>query len=188
MAIIAKWLNKTWEVSPKKIFQLDGLTTSYALLADSNDDAEGKPSSNIRGLDLQPLTFDTFLSDAVGVDVRAEIESWGSLVGESGAFVLAGRRFGPAKFQLTKVKATEVIVDDLGRFRQAKLNLAFQEDAPEASSNKSNNNNASAKLPALGVASSATYKELGISGSAANIGASTADKSAKKPNNAQLTM
>lgn len=200
MAVIAQWLSKTWEVNPQKIVALEGLATSYKLRADTKDDAEGKPSVNVRGLELQPLSFDTFLSDSVGVDVLAEIESWGELVGEAGPFLLAGRRFGPEKIQLIEVSTSDMVVDDFGRIRQAKLLLSFREDAGEAAKTKPKNNGGGSGLSKSsgsgkaetkktltpGIANASSYSALGITGSAAGIGANTSDKAEKKPTNLQM--
>lgn len=187
MAVLAQWLNKTWEINPQKIMALENLSTSFELRADTKDDAEGKPSVNVRGLELQPLSFETFLSDSVGIDVRAEIESWSKLVGESGAFMLAGRRFEPEKIQLIKINTANTIVDDFGRIRQAKLTMNFREDAGEPGGSKPQNKKSTKKSKLTpGIAGEATYSELGFNSSAANVGASTVDKRSKKPLNTQM--
>jgi hypothetical protein len=162
MAIIAQWLSKQWEVTPQKIVALDALATSFKLIKDENEDAEGKPATKHRRLDLQPLTFETFLSDSVGIDVRAEIEEWSLLVGESSPFLLGGKRFGPEKLLLTDVSVSDIIIDDLGRFRQARVSTSFTEDAPEAAKNKQKSQPASGS-------------------SAVGVGATTKDKAEKKP-------
>ena len=162
MAVMAQWLNKKWEVSSRKIVALEGLSTSYKLQANTNSDAEGKPPINVRQLDLQPIKFDTFLCDAVGVNVRSEIESWSALIGESAPFILGGKRFGPEMLMLTDVSVSDIEIDDFGRMRQAKLGLSFMEDAPEDAKSKPQN-------------------EYVAGSSAAGVGASTADKAAKKP-------
>lgn len=71
------------------------------------------------------------------------------------------------------------------------MSITLTEYAEEASSKKatsssssSSGSSSSGTKKAAGVA---TYKELGISSSAASIGASSSDKAARKPNNTQLT-
>lgn len=165
MAVIASWRNKRWEVSPNKIYALEGFSTSFKLKTDQNQDKEGSPATNVRGRELIPLSFDVFLSDAVGVNVRAEIESWEALIGESGPFYLGGKRFGPALMQLHSVDVNDVVIDDLGRIRSAKLRLTFEENADEAAKSKT---------------------KTATVASTNNIGPSSQEKSAKKPANAQL--
>jgi hypothetical protein len=166
MAVMAQWQGKKWEVSPERIIALEGLTTSYKLKAETNNDAAGSPSLNERGRELQPLAFTMMISDAAGVDVQAEITSWGGLVGSAGPFILAGNRFGPEKFALTEVGVTETKIDDLGRIRAAKIALTFIENAEEAAKEKPSTSEASQENPTPGIslktASAETYTALGI--------------------------
>lgn len=161
MAVMAKWRTKTWEVSPKKVTALSGLSTSSKIKAETNTDLENSPATNERGKELVPLSFETQLHSAAGVDVRAEYESWVELVGKTGPFYLAGKKFGPT-MQLQEVTLTDVQLDDLGRMRTAKLSFNFEEYNP-----------ATTTVPAT-------------SNSALNVGAKTASKSELKPANSQL--
>ena len=165
MAVTARWRSKRWEVSPKTIKALEGFSTSYSLKtgdADDGSDAEGRPPVYKRGMELQPLGIETFLSASAGVEVRNEIESWGALVGKSAPLVLGGRRFGPEKLLLTGIEVSEAFIDDLGRMKQAKITIKFIEDAPENAKDKPNG----------AVQEDAT---------AAGVGASADDKAEMKP-------
>jgi len=164
MVVIASWKNKKWEVSPNKIYNLEGFSTSFKLKFDQNQDKEGSPATNVRGRELVPLSFDVTLSDVVGINVRAEIESWAALIGEAAPFYLGGKRFGPELMQLQSVDVSDVIIDDLGRIRSAKLRLNFEEYADEAAKAKPGATTTSTK----------------------DIGPSSQDKIAKKPANPQL--
>lgn len=126
MAIMAKWGTKTWEVSSKKVVALQGLTFSYAQVADNNTSTEEKKTTNERGTELFPLSFTTILHSGAGVDVRAEIDSWKALVTKTGYFYLGGKRLGPM-LQLRKVAVSDVKLDDLGRMRLATLSFEFKE-------------------------------------------------------------
>jgi len=179
--MIAQWLDRVWEVTTSKVFAIDGLTTSYKLKADTNNDTEGQASTNSRAMELQPLSFACVLSDTVGLDVRAELEAWEALVGQYGPFLLGGRRFGPEKVQLQEVGVSEAVLDDRGRMRYAKLALKFQEYANEPTGGKTKS-----KLSVTAAAGSGAYDELGITASAAGLGASTQDKAAMKGTNTQL--
>lgn len=164
MAVIASWKNKKWEVSPSKIYNLEGFSTSFKLKVDQNQDKEGSPATNVRGRELVPLSFDVTLSDVVGINVRAEIESWAALIGEAAPFYLGGKRFGPELMQLQSVDVSDVIIDDLGRIRSAKLRLSFEEYADEA----------------------AKAKPGATPTSTLDIGPNSQDKASKKPANPQL--
>jgi len=158
---MAKWRTKKWEVSTKKVTALSGLSTSAKIKAETNADLENSPSTNERGMELVPLSFETQLHSAAGVDVRAEYESWVDLVKKSGTFFLAGKKFGPT-MQLQEVGLSDVQLDDFGRMRTAKLSLRFEEYNPT------------------------TVMVLATSTSALNVGAKTASKSELKPENPQI--
>lgn len=129
MAIMAKWRTKTWEVSAKKVNALAALSFSYTMKAQVNTDLEENPKTNERGTELFPLSFETQLHSGAGIDVRAEIESWEALVTKAGDFYLQGRRLGPP-LQLKQVTVGDVILDDFGRIRAAKLSFSFIEYDP----------------------------------------------------------
>lgn len=135
MATMAKWGSKTWGVSSKQVKALEGLAFSYAQVADNNTSTEEKKTTNERGTELFPLTFTTVLHSGAGVDVRAEIESWKSLVTKVNYFYLGGKKLGP-KLQLRKVDVSNVKLDDLGRIRLATLSFEFKEYDPDTTSVK----------------------------------------------------
>lgn len=126
MAIMAKWGQKSWVVSSKKVLALEGLSFSYTQKADENTSTEDKEATNERGTELFPLSFTTKLHSGAGVDVRAEIESWEKQVTKVNYFYLGGKRLGP-KLQLRKVSVNDVELDNLGRIRLATLSLEFKE-------------------------------------------------------------
>ncbi len=162
MATMAKWGPKTWAVSSQKVVALQGLSFSYAQVADNNASTEEKKTTNERGTELFPLSFTTTLHSGAGVDVRAEIESWQKLVTQVNYFYLGGKKLGP-KLQLRKVAVSDVKTDDFGRMRLATLSFEFKEYDPDTSSVK-------------------------VSTSALNVKASTSAKSQKKTTNKAVQM
>ena len=154
MATIAKWGPKSWAVSANQVLVLKGLGFSYARVADNNSSTEDEKPTNERGTELFPLTFSTVLHSGAGVDVRAEIESWESLVTKVNYFYLGGQRLGP-KLQLRKVNVSVDEMDDLGRMRLATLSFEFKEYDEATTSVK-------------------------VSTSALNVGASTDEKQQNK--------
>ena len=177
MAVMAKWASKTWEVSSRRIAALNGVSASVELDTENNDDKAGSPATNTKALKLQSFNFDYDVASVAGCDVRSEYESWTALVGNYAPFYLAGRRFGPANLQLTAVSLSDTTLDDFGRILKGKISISLTEYAEEASSKK-------AKASGTSSGSTGTGKRL----SALNVGASTNDKAAKKPNNKQLTL
>ena len=96
---------------------------------------------------------------------------------------LAGRRFGPANLQLTGVSLSDTTLDNFGRILKGKITINLTEYAEEASSKKAGAGGSSKSSSAAGVSSSGG---VGRRLSAVTVGASSSDKAAKKPNNAQL--
>lgn len=188
MAVMAQWNSKTWEVSTRKIAALNGVSASVELDTENTDDKAGSPATNTKALKLQTMSFDFDLATVAGCDVRSEYESWTKLVGEYAPFYLAGRRFGPANLQLTGVSLGDTTIDDFGRILKGKITISLTEYAEEASSKKATSaSTGGSSSGTKGAAGIATYNELGISSSAASIGASSSAKATKKASNTQLT-
>lgn len=135
MATMARWGSKSWTVSSQKVLALEGLTFSFEQIADNNISTEEKKTTNERGIELFPLSFTTVLHSGAGVDVRAEIESWQSLVTKVNYFYLGDKRLGPM-LQLRKVDVSNVKLDNLGRMRLATLSFEFKEYDNDTSSVK----------------------------------------------------
>lgn len=126
MSVIAKWRNKTWEVSPDQILAIQDLAFSFEQQADNNSSTEGEGLTNERGTQLVPVSFKTVLHSGVGIDVRGEIEQWQSLVTLTGPLYVNGRQLGP-KLQLRKVAVSNVKLDNSGRMLLATLSFTFKE-------------------------------------------------------------
>ena len=160
MSVMAKWRDKSWEVSPKKVITIQNLAFAYEQKADNNRAAEGSPSTNERGTELFTLSFTSMLHSNAGIDIMKEIESWKTLVSKTGAFYLNGKQLGP-KLQLRKVAVSNTTLDDFGRVRLATLSFTLKEyDGETAVETKST--------------------------TALNVGARTSSKEEKKPDNSQL--
>lgn len=186
MAVMAKWRDKTWEVSSKRVAALNGVSDSVKLNTENTDDKAGSPSTNTKAFELRSMTLDFKLASVAGCDVRAEYDSWTALVGYSGAFTLGGKRFGAAKYKLTEVSLSDTTLSNSGKILMGKITVTLVEDAPEASSKKSTKSSSKSKkdtkskLSVTQAASTSTYSALGI-------GATTADKAEKKTENKAIT-
>ena len=151
MATMAKWGPKTWGVNSNKVVALQGLSFSFAQVADNNSSTEDKKPTNERGTELFPLSFTTTLHSGAGVDVRKEIESWEKLVTKVDYFYLGGKRLGPM-LQLRKVAVSDLKIDNLGRVRLATLSFEFKEYDADTTSVK-------VDTSALNVGAAASGKE-----------------------------
>ena len=155
---MAKWRDKSWEVSPQKVTAVENLAFAYEQKADNNNSAEGSPSTNERGTELFSLSFTCTLHANAGADVRTEIENWQGLVSKTGPFYLNEKQLGP-NLQLCKVSAANITLDDFGRMRLATLTFTLKEYNAQTTS----------------VSENGTLY----------IGADKSDKESKKPGNSQ---
>lgn len=152
MAEIARWGDRKWEISSEKLISFEELTFRYQQAADNNNSTEEKRVANQRGRELFPLTFTTTLINSRSLDVRKEIEEWGSLVTKVDYFFLGGQKLGPA-FQLRKVEVSDVELDNSGNIYAAKLSFEFKEYDQETTSVRTN-------VPPLRITASSESKEL----------------------------
>ena len=117
---------KKWEVSPSRIADFKDLNTGFELNAETNDAIEGSPLTNQRGMKKKTLSFSSSINASLGVSVRSEFESWEAWVGTNGTLKIGGKKFGN-KWLLTSVKASDVLLDENGRFRKMTLAFSFEE-------------------------------------------------------------
>lgn len=128
MADMGRWGPMIFRIAPGKITGFSDLATSYTLKSDSNKDANGKATTNKRGMELQPVSFSVPYLRAAGVDPRARMEEWGKLVGQSHPFYLNEQRFGPARLLLTSVGVSEVVTNNAGEILSLKIAVSLEED------------------------------------------------------------
>ena len=100
MAVMAKWRNKTFEVSRKKVNPLKNFSTSTTI---KGDDSKSKKKKT----ELVPFTFDIDVHANAGVNPQKEYESWCSLIKSTGVLYLHGRRFGRETRLNEEVNKTE---------------------------------------------------------------------------------
>ena len=77
MAVMAKWRNKTFEVSRKKVNPLKNFSTSTTI---KGDDSKSKKKKT----ELVPFTFDIDVHATAGVNPQKVYESWCSLIKSTG--------------------------------------------------------------------------------------------------------
>lgn len=119
MAVMAKWRNKTFEVSTRKVNPLKNFSTSTTI---KSDDSKSKKNTT----ELVPFSFDVDVHANAGVNPQTEYESWCSLIKQTGILYLHGRRFG-RETRLKEVSLSGVQLDDFGRIRFATIGLTFEE-------------------------------------------------------------
>lgn len=119
MAIMAKWRDKTFEVSADKVNPLSNFSTSTTIKSDNSD-------SKKNTTELVPFKFDVDIHANAGLDPKTEYDDWCSLISKTDILYLNGERFG-RETRLKEVSLSGVIFDDFGRIRFATIGLSFEE-------------------------------------------------------------
>ena len=173
MAQMAQWGTKKWVVTPSQVKALEGLSFSYAQVADNNTSTEERKPTNERGKELFTLSCSTTLHAGAGVQILNEIFSWEALVTKVNKFYLGGRLIGPGALQLRKVNVDVQKLDDFGRPRLAVLSFEFKEYDPDTTSVK-------VSTSALNVKASTNSKSEKVKVGSAVKAAAKAEKTDKK--------
>lgn len=183
MSYMAQWGPKGFLISPTKIAVLANFSTSVELKADSENDTSGTSPTNTRGLLARPVSFSVTYTRAAGVDPRAQLEEWESLVGQSNPLYIGEKRFGPSSLILNKVDSSEFVFSPKGDFLSVTVNLSFVEKSVSNTSGttKASASTATTQNASAGSASGSVYADTVAKRKAMNATASAKDKSTKKP-------
>lgn len=170
MADKARWGPFSFEVTANKIIPFENLTTSFTVKTDSQN------TSNVTGLEPQPMTFTTTYIRSMGVDPREKIDAWKAEMGKSYPLYIGEKRFGPEKMMLIGVNVSELITDNSGAFLSAIMDISLREYIQNASTSSASSGQSSSAAKAR-----AKYDEVTQKKKAMNATASTPDKVTKKP-------
>ena len=173
MSNMAQWGSKGFLVSPTKIVFLENFSTSVELKADSESDTSGTSHTNTRGLVARPVSFSVTYTRSAGVDPRAQLEEWESLVGQSNPLYIGGKLFGSKSLILTKVDSSGYVFSHIGDVLSVTINLSFVEDTGGKTSSTS-------KKAKKKTSSASKSKAKEVYNNAMNATASASDKNAKK--------
>lgn len=185
MQYTARWGPKGFLVSANRVVPLMDLQTTVSVKAETQNDTSGTAQTNKKGRELQPISLSTIYLRAAGVDPRAQIEEWETLVGESNPLIIGGKRFGPAKLMLESVNASEFLFANDGTVLQARVSLTFKEYSEKSettvTSAASTSTAAAAETSESASKAAAVYAATVAEKKAAmNAGASKADRAARK--------
>ncbi|WP_459482125.1 phage tail protein [Clostridium saccharoperbutylacetonicum] len=121
--------NKTFEVSQNKIYTFDGYTRDISLGVEDQDVDGDKPSTYIKGIDLEKISFDIKLNQSSNIDVEKEINEWKSIC-ESGSpymLFLGNNPVSSNKFLLTGISLSDNFYTSNGKQVKTTLKLTFKE-------------------------------------------------------------
>lgn len=151
---IAVFYNKTFQVSSNKVYTFDGLSLSSSLQTDKQDAAGKKPSTYVKGPDLDTMGFNIPLRSSLGINVKAEYESW-KAIEESGIaypFILGGKPVGINKWLLKSVSLNNTDeIDSTGNIKSGMLQLQFEEYVRPGSAQANQTSTSKSSAPAVKV-------------------------------------
>ena len=126
---IAVFKNKTFKVSSKGVYTLNGLTWGGEIQAEAQDKLNSKPSTYIKGNGLKNMSFEIPLKRSLNNNVRKEIEDWEAIRDslQSAIFMLGVKPLGANKWLLKSVNVSDTSIDNKGNLIEANLKLDFEE-------------------------------------------------------------
>lgn len=174
MGYLAQWGPKGFLVSPNKIVPLKDFSTAVTLKSDSENDTSGTDPINTRGLEPQTISLSTVYLRSAGVDPRGQIDEWSSLVGAAHPLLIAGKRFGPQKMQLTQVNASGLEFTNSGDILKVEISITLTEYTDKKTS-------VGSKAASASKAAGVYDATVAAKRQALNATASKSDKAEKKP-------
>lgn len=125
---IAVYASKTFEVNTDKIYTFDDFQCSAALQTEKQDVENSKPSTYIKGADLETMNFKLKLDIAFGINPRREWEEWKEIMNAAKAypFILGNKPYG-GNWLLVSVGKSNVQIDNSGNILALELDLKFDE-------------------------------------------------------------
>lgn len=142
---IAVFKNKTFQVSSNKIYTFDGLTWGGDIQSEVQEKLNSKPSTYIKGINLNNMSFEIPLKLSLGVNPKKEIEEWEAIRDslQSSIFILGTKPLSGNKWLLKSVNVSNTVVDNRGILINATLKLEFEEFVRRGSAENSSSGSSS---------------------------------------------
>lgn len=171
---IASFAGKTFQVSNSKVYTLTEFSTGGGLQTEKQDVAGKKPSTYIKGPDLETMGFSVPLNIMFGYNVQTEYDSWKTIMASQKAqnFILGGKPFG-GKWLLKSISLGDTQIDKKGTLIKGTLQLQFEEYVRAGSAKASSSKTSTAKVKGISASDKSILDSL-VSGS---------DKSSQKRTN-----
>lgn len=126
---LASFAGKAFEVSRNRIYTFDSLSGSFGLITEEQDVEGNKPSTYIKGKNLESVSFSVGLRQSKTVNVENEINSWRKICNAATPYMLfiGGKPVINNKFLLVSVNIDDTLYSVRGKLIKAVLNLEFKE-------------------------------------------------------------
>mgnify|MGYP000942291810 CR=1 FL=1 len=158
MGVIATFAGKAFQVDSNKIYTFSDFSYTSALKTEKQDVDGAKPSTYIKGPDLDSFNLTIKLDSSMGVNPRNEWGDWKRILYQKKAhpFILGGVPLNNAQWLLTSVSPSNVVIDNNGNIISLNLILKFEEYV-RAGSKKDNSSGGTSVPELLKLLESQTY-------------------------------
>ncbi len=108
---IGSFNSKTFEVTQDKIYTFDDYTRDISLNIEDQEVDGSKPSTYIKGITLEQVSFNVKLIQSNSIDVKTEIDDWKNICEDGVPYMLfiGDKPVSNNKFLLTSVSLTDNI-------------------------------------------------------------------------------
>lgn len=126
---IASYAGKIFESSSNRIYTFYDFQHNSSLQTEKQDADGTKPSTYIKGSDLETMSFKIKLDVSNGVNPRNEWGDWLRIMASKAAypFILGNVPFRSASWLLVNVTPGEPVIDNSGKILSIELTLQFEE-------------------------------------------------------------
>lgn len=131
MTIQAQFNEIKWEISDTKIMTINSINYSFGVKTEQKKGAGGNDKVVVKGYKKDSITVSYTVDRSCGVYPEQENAKANSLIGIKDTFVLGGKRFGPLKTMLMKVKPSNIVYSPTGLILSMEITLTFGEPEEE---------------------------------------------------------
>lgn len=121
--------DKIFEVSMQKIYTFDEFSNEIGLNVEEQEVDGDKPSTYIKGMNLENPSIALDLRQSTNLDVETEINDWRKLCNDSTPYMLfiGNNPVSVNKYLLTGVSVSDSTIISSGKIVRCKLKLSFKE-------------------------------------------------------------
>lgn len=127
MTIQAQFNKIKWEISDEKIITLKSLNYSFGVKTESKKGSGGNDKIVVKGYKKDSISLSYTVDRMCGVNPEQELAKANELIGIKDTFILGGKRFGPLKTMLMRVKPSNVVYSPDGLIISMDIALTFGE-------------------------------------------------------------
>ncbi|AUN08954.1 hypothetical protein CF081_19725 [Clostridium botulinum] len=126
---IAVWGPMVFSVSLNKIYTFDGFSLSSSIDIEEQEREGSKPSTYIKGLNSDEISFTIPLIKQRKVNIRNEYINWINTQNKRIPYMLIinNKPVTSSKFLLTSVKLSNTLLDRKGDYFKATIEVTFKE-------------------------------------------------------------